>query len=397
MAHPLDPRNEPAKRSPEEMGARWQKMMQEVSDQPRDPDVLIRAGTLAEEMGRKAEAYIYLQKVSKLDPTKTFIVARMRRLASTPEQQKEVETLARRPASFGKALDDVFVYPLRGSGIGILILGAVFFYGLRLIITYQIFPLISWMVMSITAAYLSMFYVDVVNTTVTGSEDLPEWPDPVRFREFFMDWAKIGTAYVVAFLPVIVIVVVLFSYVLSRASGSEEFSDSEFRPIQHIPHQPRAAALEETELEDEPTSPAPAAQPPAPTRAAPTARPSSGPVALLFVFLVPAGIFILLGFVYLPMGVLANCIYGHPMACINPFFIIRSIGVARKNYAICILAYFGVAVAAGILEVLARLPGIFLFSSALATLMEIYGGVVQMRILGIFYRMNQARLGWMSD
>jgi hypothetical protein len=400
MADTLDPQGQKPKLTPEEQEARWQKMMQEVSDGPQDVDVLIRAGSLAEDTGRKAEAYLYFQKANRLDPEKRFLVARMRKLASTPEQQKEVEALARRPASFGKALDDVFAYPVRGSGIGILIVGAVFFFGLRVVAQFNIFPMISAVLLGMVGAYLAMFYVDVLNFTVTGSDDLPTWPDPARYREFLLDWSKIGVAYLVSFLPVILILGGLALYAHASAPDADGISEAQRKQLDEVMRQIQESPPPAAEAEGDKETPAPAARPakrPVVLPAAPP--PAASPVsrALLVVLLIPCGILVLLGFVYLPMAVLANCVYGHPLACVNPFFLVKSIGVARKDYGICILAYFGVAVAAGVLEVLTVMPGIFFFSSALATLVELYGGVVQMRILGIFYRMNQAKMRWMMD
>lgn len=399
MADPFEPAERAPKLSPEEQEARWRRMMQEVSDAPQDVDVLIRAGSLAEETGRKAEAYVYFQKANRLDPEKRFLVARMRKLASTPEQQKEVEALSRRPSSFGKALDDVFIYPVRGSGIGILILGAVFFYGLRVIAHFNLFPFISGMMLAIVGAYMSMFYVDVVNSTVTGSEDLPEWPDPSRLRELLLDWSKLAMAYLVSFLPVVLILGGLFAFTRSRDPGEGEFSETRRKQMEEFLRQWRAEQQRAAEGGDPGKGPEGKGLPPSPRSPDRAPAPGSPPVskAALAALLVPCGLFALLGFVYLPMAVLANCVFGHPLACVNPFFILRSIGLTRKDYAVCVLAYFGVAAAAVLLELLAALPRIFLFSSALATLVELYGGVVQMRILGIFYRMNQAKMRWMMD
>lgn len=374
--------------SPEEMETKWRHALDAVTESPRSPEVLLHAAGVAEQMGRKPEAFTYYHKAISLDPTKAFLIPKLRHNATTPEQQQEAARLARRPTSFGRALDDVLIYPFRGGGVGILIVGAIFLFGARLLFKYNPFvPAISFLAIGAIGAYLSMFYVDVCTSTANGSEDLPEWPDPVRFREFFTDWAKLFTAGVVAFVPILAAGVTLGIYVAKHwppdppaltQAYSAYFTDAN----QVIRRLPSAT----------PVPPPVAAPRPTVSEVLPPKVKSSLPLMLA-----GTGVFALLGLVYLPMATLANCVYGHPFACFNPIFILRSMFADPKNYAICVVGYFGAAVLFGVLEAVAALPGLFLFSGVVVTLLELYGMTVQMRILGIFYRMNQAKLRWMSD
>jgi hypothetical protein len=390
LDEPLPPKTpfEDSRPSPEEMETKWRNAMDAVMEAPRSPEALLHAAALAEQMGRKGEAFTYYHKAILLDPGKAFLLPKLRQNAATPEQQQEATKLARRPTTFGRALDDVLVYPFRGGGIAILIVGAVFVFGARLLFKYNVFlPGLSVVAGAILGAYLSMFYVDVCNSTSTGSEDLPEWPDPVRFREFLLDWAKLFTAYLAAFLPIVGAVVALGIVVAQQvpppepalpAAYSSYYSDAELF-IRRVP-----AAKE---------------VPPPVTRPSPTLaeRLPAGVKNSLAIVLAGAGVCFALGLVYLPMATLANCVYGHPFACLNPVFVFRSMFAAPKNYAVCVLAYFGTGILVILLEGVASFSGLFLFSGAVVCLIELYGMTVQMRILGIFYRMNQSKLRWMSD
>ncbi len=372
--------------SPEEMETKWRNAMDAVTEAPQSPDVLLHAASLAEQMGRKPEAYGYYLKAIRIDPSKSFLIGKLRQNAATPEQREEAARLAKRPTSFARALDDVFVYPFRGGGVGILLLGAVFVWGTRLLFQYNPFvPLISIAVGALVTAYLSMFYVDVCTSTATGSEDLPEWPDLVRFREFLLDWTKLATASLAAFLPIVIAGTLLVVVIVQN--------------LPKAPPQPPPAYSGYFVDGRGFIRPSPGARP-VPREAV---RPSLDEVlppgvrAAAVLILVGGGVFTLLGLAYLPMATLANCVYGHPFACFNPVFIGRSMFAAPGNYAICVVAYFGTTILYGVLEILAAGLGLFLFTGLPVVLVELYCVTVQMRILGVFYRMNQSKLGWMGD
>ena len=48
-------------------------------------------------------------------------------------------------------------------------------------------------------------------------------------------------------------------------------------------------------------------------------------------------------------------------------------------------------------EFVVKAANIMLVGGLLLAFIELYGMTLLMRMLGIFYRMNQARLGWMAD
>jgi hypothetical protein len=134
------------------------------------------------------------------------------------------------------------------------------------------------------------------------------------------------------------------------------------------------------------TAPAPAT--PVPSRV--------GILGRALVLLGAAFAFIPLGLFYLPMAILANVVMGSPWACLNAPFVIRSMFAAPKDYAICVALYFGVFFISGGGEVVAALLGIIPTGLALG-FVELYCMTVLMRMMGQFYRMNQARLAWLGD
>jgi hypothetical protein len=119
--------------------------------------------------------------------------------------------------------------------------------------------------------------------------------------------------------------------------------------------------------------------------------------AKLTLGLVGIGVLGLLGLVYLPMATLANVVMGSPFTCFNFPFIFRSIGAAPRNYLICLGCYFGISLLVGAVEFAVNVGGVIVLTGFAVGFLELYGMTMLMRLLGLFYRMNQARLGWLAD
>jgi hypothetical protein len=374
--------------SPQELEERWKEMIDVLSERPRDPELLIKAGQLSQQLGRKTEAYTYFQKALNLDPSRSFLVSHLRALAATPAQVEEVTRLSRRPASFEAGLGDIFKYPLRGKGLPILIMGALLMWVSRGMLRYGI-STGGFTVGGVIAAYMAMFYIDVCHTTVGGDDQLPEWPDPLRLHEFGLDVGKFVCATLCSFLPVIVIIVA-FGASLS-SSDDREVRVAMHPPVRQAVHQPASDPDE-----DEPAkSPAPAAAPVVPPTPAPAAI---SPLAGEFVLtLIGVFVFGIVGLIYLPMATLANVVMGSPFTCFNFPFIFRSMGAASRNYMICLGCYFGVTMVVLAAETAVKIGGVIVFTGFALALLELYGMTVLMRLLGLFYRMSQAKLGWMAD
>jgi hypothetical protein len=241
---------------------------------------------------------------------------------------------------------------------------------------------------------MAMFYIDICHTTVGGDDELPDWPDPLRINEFAWDVGKFTCALLAAFLPVIGLVIFL---VVSLASppDHEGMPPLMIRPPQAPPH----AAPHPTSDpdEDEPAHPAPASSAaPAAVPVPPRPPAPSFPLGAVLA-LVGIGLFGIVGFIYLPMAKLSNVVMGSPFTCFNYPFVVHSIIATPRNYVICLACYFGIAFVVGIAETAVSLANVVVFTGCALAFLELYGMTVLMRLLGLFYRMNQAKLGWMAD
>ena len=195
-------------------------------------------------------------------------------------------------------------------------------------------------------------------------------------------------ATIAAFLPVILIVGIF--------GASFFFGDDEvILPHTTIPALP--APHHSTRDADEDDEPARLATAPSAAPVAPAPAPQSSlPTKLLLVI---AGVFVfgLVGMTYLPMAKLANVVMGSPFTCFNYPFVAHSIVATMKSYAVCLAMYFGIAIVVGMGELVVALANIMVFTGVGLAFLELYGMTVLMRLLGLFYRMNQAKLGWMAD
>jgi hypothetical protein len=373
--------------SRQQLEERWKDVVEALTERPRDVNLCIQAGDLSQQLDRRPEAWNYYHKAVTLDPSKTFLIAKLRGLAATQQQKDDVTRMSQRPASFAAGLSTVFKYPLKGKGLPILLLGALFMWIGRGLASHGI-GTAGLTIAGFIAAYMAMFYIDVCHTTVSGDDELPEWPDPLRLHEFGLDVGKFLVAFIVSFLPVILIFVFATSSLFS--ASDEELAEMANTPI--------AATTAEPQDEDD-DDPAPAPAPaPAPPMTTPKPKPEVSPLAGTLI-LCGLGILVfgLVGLIYLPMATLVNVVMGSPFTCFNFPFVFRSIGSAAKDYMICLGAYFVTWLVMGAAEAGVRAANIILFTGLGLAFLELYAMTVLMRMLGLFYRMNQARLGWMAD
>jgi hypothetical protein len=372
--------------SKEVLEERWKDVVEALTERPRDVNLCIQAGDLSERLDRRPEAWNYYYKAATLDPSKTFLIAKLRPLAVTQAQKDDVAKMSSRPASFTAGLASVFKYPVKGKGLPILIIGALFLWIGRGLAAHGI-GTAGLTIAGFISAYMALFYIDVCHTTVGGDDELPEWPDPLRFHEFGVDVGKFIVAALVSFLPVLLIFVFCVS---SLSSAAEE----EMKPV-NLPSTPPAhAAASGADHDDDDPAPAPAATPAPPEPARSEISPLAGTLILGLIGMLVFGI---VGLVYLPMATLANVVMGSPFTCLNFPFVFGSIGAAAKDYMICLAAYFVTWMVVGAAEAAVRAANIMLVTGLGLAFLELYGMTVLMRMLGLFYRMNQARLGWMAD
>jgi len=326
---------------------RFRELLGCLEEEPRDVDLLIRTGNAALELSRRPEAYLYFSRALELDPSQRHLLPKIRAVAE-PEDLPTVMKYARRPGTFAEGLKGVFQYPFRGAGLGMLILGSLFFYGIRVVASINFFPLVGVFVGVIVFGYLAMWLMDVAKKAAYWEDDPPHWPDPSMWTELLTDWAKIVSAQVVAFLPLILMTGYLAS---TQATGLfDEAGDPDL-----------------------------------------VGRWDAGFVVFLLSYYV---FFALVGFAYLPMALMANALLGTPWAAWNPVFVVRSLLRIPREYALCAVVFAGTWIGSGIVEMLIMSHELALFLGPIVTFLEIYVMVVQMRMLGLLYGIRQTRLAW---
>ncbi|MBI2899685.1 MAG: DUF4013 domain-containing protein [Planctomycetes bacterium] len=326
---------------------RFRELLGCLDESPRDADLLVQVGTAALDLARPREGFLYLSRALELDPSKRSLLPKLRACAA-PEELPALQKLMRRPGRFTEGLAGVFSYPFRGAGVGMLILGSLFFYGIRVITSLNFFPMVGLFVGLIMFGYLSMWFIDVAKKTAYWEEEPPHWPDPSMWTDLMSDWAKIASAYVASFLPVIV----LTSYLIG--SGS-------------------MGVAQDIGQEDA------------------VARWEAGFMAFVAIFYVVFGV---LGLAYLPMALMANVLLGSCFAAWNPVFVVRSAWRIKKEYAIAAAVFLALSAASAVAEAIVTATELMIFAGVVVMFIEIYTMVVQMRLLGLLYGMTQTRLAW---
>lgn len=304
----------------------------------------------AEDRGRRFEEFHKLRKELELDPLRAALLPQLRALASGDEEKAEVERLARRPASLKAAVRGAFAYPLKGGGAALLLCGAVLAALCRALFLEPVLGVarhaMQFNVGTVVALvggvaaliYFAAYFLDILTSTVTGSDELPEWPD-VRRGGLAVDASRILNGVLVAYLP---LWIGLGISVAKALSGVEPFAW----------------------------------------------------IGGWGVFAATAAVALAAGSLYLPMAWLANGVSGNPLACLNPFFIVGSAWKVRGDYLLCTAACLGAAGVAALLEFGLRslLPSRWLGVASI--FVEFYGAALLLRILGLFYRLHRPRLGW---
>lgn len=322
----------------------YQELLDCLTECPRDVDLLIRTGFMAYEMDRPGEAFLYLSRAFEMDPSKRFLLPKLRECA-LPEQMGIVRKFEKRPVTFGMAMKDVFHYPFRAAGVGMLVLGTIFFYGIRLTTAFNLFPVIALVVGVLVTGYFSNWWMEICRRSAVWEDEPPDFPDPTMWTELLADWAKIVAAQIAAFLPMIALTIYLF------ASGMIDLEAG-----------PEAIAAWDP-----------------------------GQIVLVGAALVVFGLF---GLAYYPMALMANALLHTWTAAFNPFFVIRSIARIPAAYLAVVGVSAAIWIAAFVTEALIEAQGIVLVGGILITFVEMYVMVVQMRMLGLLFGRNQGRLGW---
>jgi hypothetical protein len=75
---------------------------------------------------------------------------------------------------------DALSYPVRGNGWVIIVAGAIFAVILKVL---QFAPYFGFAVAVFSVAYFGAFYLDIISTTMTDSDQVPDWPSLGSFAD----------------------------------------------------------------------------------------------------------------------------------------------------------------------------------------------------------------------
>ncbi len=187
--------------NPEELQAKFTELYQQIAQNPNDPDLRVKLAYVALDLGRRNEAIMALVRGLQLDPSLQFIRARLQSIC-TPEELK-MYRVPEDVTPFWKDLPGLFTYPIRGNGLGILIVGSIFFAIAGLVSNWG--GVWGWAAGMIITGYLAAYYVNVIKTTGVGQKSPPDWPDlshPADMVGFGVQWFLSGVA---AFFPCLLV------------------------------------------------------------------------------------------------------------------------------------------------------------------------------------------------
>ena len=105
---------------------------------------------------------------------------------------------------FYELVGDAFIYPLRGQGKSLLVVGALFFMVVHWVQHYMLMAFVLTIVM---AGYLCAFMFSIVSRSASGDPEPPGWPD---ISDAYEDIVRpllvvVVGAIVVSMLPAIVL------------------------------------------------------------------------------------------------------------------------------------------------------------------------------------------------
>jgi len=348
----------------EDLRRRHREAADALRDHPRSPGHYVEAARTAEAAGLKGEAYGFFERALMLDPSRVELAHGMRANAADPAQLARADQLVRRPHSLFEALPAVFLYPFSGSSAAIIVLGGLVLALVRVIQKLSAFPWASYAAGGILLAYMSAYYVSILNATASGEDDLPHWPDFHDVWALVLDVLKFSLAHLVSFLPLLIVTVGFLLWTFDAESLERWLMpDTQTRYIGERPAEPTL----------------------------------SGAAGCLGFLAVGVALFAA-GLVYLPMALTANCVFGTMFACINPFFIVRSMLREPGYYAFCAFGYFFIGIVATLLGWVYNLSWTaFLLGTIPGMILEMYAIAAQMRLLGMYYRYSQGRLGWLVE
>lgn len=256
------------------------------------------------------------------------------------------------PIPIATKLKNAFMYPLRGEGKLMLVLGGLFL----------ALGSFDWRGRAATVTYMYAYLMKVCRTSAVGRETPPDWPGSEDYFgiQFFL-YAKI-----LSLLPAILFLLVTGTNMLAFFAGMPQPREHHYRSHAHISANPDDDPPQSSAIDDE-----------------------EGGAELHLVL--PYYALSLLGAFYLPMAILA-CVLFRTKEVLNPVFVFGSIARTRKDYipAYVILMFAEMATMLGALSG-AIIP---IVGNAVVQPIWLYLMMVQMRVMGELYCDNRNKLAW---
>lgn len=228
-----------------------------------------------------------------------------------------------------------FVFPFKGNGLYILVLGAVGMAALDFAGSFALWAKIFG------TGYLYTFMQKIIQSTARGEEKPPTWPD---FGDFWSDillpYLQLLGCFAFCFGPALGVILWLASDVISGVGANAA-------PVQ---------------------------------------------MKTLLVLLVPL---LLGGALYFPMALLAVSMFDS-LAGLNPMLVIPSMFKAKMEYLVVLLVSAGVFVMIVVKAVAVIYIPIPILPSLVSAGISLYLFMVEVRLLGLLYRARRHELGWFT-
>ena len=93
------------------------------------------------------------------------------------------EVKEKRDRNFFRRLPGAFIYPFRGTGVILLLIGGFFFGGFRFV-RFLYSGVFGLLITVAVIGYLNAFMLSIINSTANGKDELPDWPG---FTDFSTD------------------------------------------------------------------------------------------------------------------------------------------------------------------------------------------------------------------
>jgi hypothetical protein len=102
---------------------------------------------------------------------------------------------------FGRQIGGAFGYPLQGDGLILLGAGAVFFFVVSFVAGYAF--ILGLLISLFAAGYLISYYQQILATSATGRDTMPDWPDFTNLGDLLSPIIQFLGVFAVSFGPAI--------------------------------------------------------------------------------------------------------------------------------------------------------------------------------------------------